>query len=593
MFTGAITGVTNGDNITASYSCSATANSPVGTYPIVPGLVDPDDRQTNYTVTLVNGTLTITGTPVLAWTNPAPITYGAPLTSNQLNATTSVPGSFAYNPTNGTVLNAGTNTLSVIFTPADTVDYSSVTDSVSLVVSPAPLTVTASNVSQPYGHFDPVFTGTITGVTNGDNITASYSCIATANSPVGTYPIVAGLVDPDDRQTNYTVTLVNGTLTITGTPILTWTPVPIPYGAALGSNQLNATTSVPGSFAYSPTNGTVLNAGTNTLSVIFTPADTVDYGSVSDSVSLVVSPAPLTVTACRCHAVCRPDQSGAHGPHHWRDERGQHHGQLQLQRDNQQPAGNLCHRAGLGGPGRPPDQLHGHTDQRHVDHRHGRPGPGLDESDLHHLWSLSDFQPVERDDKCARQLRLRPDERHCLGRGDQRAVASSSRPADAVDYSSVTDSVSLVVSPAPLTVTASNASQPYGQSDPEFTGAISGVTNGDNITALYSCGAAASSPVGTYPIVPALVDPDNRQTNYAVTLVNGTLTITMSVPVLAWTNPAPITYGAASDFQPVERHGQRARQLRLQSDQWHSLGCGHQRAFASSSRRPTRLITAA
>ena len=51
-----------------------------------------------------------------------------------MNATANVPGSFAYNPTNGTVLNAGTNTLSVIFTPTDTVDYSSVTDSVSLVV---------------------------------------------------------------------------------------------------------------------------------------------------------------------------------------------------------------------------------------------------------------------------------------------------------------------------------------------------------------------------------------------------------------------------------------------------------------------------
>ena len=115
MFTGAITGVTNGDNITASYSCSATAGSPVGTYPIVAGLVDPDGRQTNYTVSLINGTLTITmAVPVLAWTNPAPVTYGAPLTTNQLKATTSVPGSFAYSPTDGSVLNTGTNTLSVI-----------------------------------------------------------------------------------------------------------------------------------------------------------------------------------------------------------------------------------------------------------------------------------------------------------------------------------------------------------------------------------------------------------------------------------------------------------------------------------------------
>ena len=43
------------------------------------------------------------------------------------------------------MLNASTNTLSVIFTPADTLDYSSVTDSVTLVVAPAPLTVAAAN----------------------------------------------------------------------------------------------------------------------------------------------------------------------------------------------------------------------------------------------------------------------------------------------------------------------------------------------------------------------------------------------------------------------------------------------------------------
>ena len=111
-----------------------------------------------------------------------------------------MPGSFAYNPTNGAVLNTGTNTLSVIFTPTDTVDYSSVTDSVSLVVSPAPLTVTAANASRAYGQANPVFTGTITGLTNGDNITATYSCSATTNSPVGTYPIVPSLVDPDNRR---------------------------------------------------------------------------------------------------------------------------------------------------------------------------------------------------------------------------------------------------------------------------------------------------------------------------------------------------------------------------------------------------------
>ena len=95
------------------------------------------NRQTNYAVSLVNGVL-IVGTPAetITWTNPAPIVYGTALSGVQLNAATSVPGSFAYTPTNGAVLHPGTNTLSAIFTPSDTTDYTNVPASVTLVVCP-------------------------------------------------------------------------------------------------------------------------------------------------------------------------------------------------------------------------------------------------------------------------------------------------------------------------------------------------------------------------------------------------------------------------------------------------------------------------
>jgi len=152
--------------------------------------VDAGQRQTNYSVSLVNGTLTVTQSgAVVTWTNPAPAIYGAALSVSQLNAAASVPGSFAYSPLAGTVLNAGTNLLSVIFTPTDTVDYSSVTDTVSWVVGRAPLSATANNAVRAYGAGNPVFTGTVLGLVNGDNITGAYSCSAGAGSPVGTYAI--------------------------------------------------------------------------------------------------------------------------------------------------------------------------------------------------------------------------------------------------------------------------------------------------------------------------------------------------------------------------------------------------------------------
>jgi hypothetical protein len=79
---------------------------------------------------------------------------------------------------------------------------------------------------------------------------------------------------------NYTITYNTAPFTITkATPVVTWNPGAVVYGAPLGSAQLNATTTIPGSWAYTPGSGTVLSAGNHTLSVNFTPTDSSDYTS--------------------------------------------------------------------------------------------------------------------------------------------------------------------------------------------------------------------------------------------------------------------------------------------------------------------------
>jgi hypothetical protein len=77
------------------------------------------------------------------------------------------------------------------------------------------------------------------------------------------------------------------------TPTITWaTPASVPAGTALSATQLDATASVPGTFVYTPAAGTVLTTvGSNTLSVAFTPTDTTDYNSASDSVTITVTAA--------------------------------------------------------------------------------------------------------------------------------------------------------------------------------------------------------------------------------------------------------------------------------------------------------------
>src|SRR5205823_3390926 len=75
----------------------------------------------NYSTVTKTVSLTVSqAAPVITWAAPAGITYGTALSNTQLNATASVAGTFAYTPALGNVPTAGTNTLSVTFTPTDT-----------------------------------------------------------------------------------------------------------------------------------------------------------------------------------------------------------------------------------------------------------------------------------------------------------------------------------------------------------------------------------------------------------------------------------------------------------------------------------------
>ena len=72
---------------------------------------------------------------VLSWANPAPVNLGTPLSSTQLNATASVPGTFIYTPPAGAVLPAGNQVLSVAFMPTDVLDYMPASKQVPLLVT--------------------------------------------------------------------------------------------------------------------------------------------------------------------------------------------------------------------------------------------------------------------------------------------------------------------------------------------------------------------------------------------------------------------------------------------------------------------------
>jgi hypothetical protein len=85
----------------------------------------------------------------------------------------------------------------------------------------------------------------------------------------------------------------------------------------------------------------------------------------------------------------------------------------------------------------------------------------------------------------------------------------------------------LTVTPRTLTVTPANKTKVYGDTFTAFTGAVVGLQSGDNITVTYnSTGAPAVAAIGIHPLTVTLNDPNNRLSNYTVTLNTGTLTVT-------------------------------------------------------------------
>jgi len=106
----------------------------------------------------------------------------------------------------------------------------------------------------------------IAGSTDGTGTAASF------DSPAGVAVDTTGNVYVAD-EVNCEIRKI--ALPLQSTPLITWpAPPAINYGTALSSVQLDATANVPGTFAYSPSAGTVLDVGSQTLSVTFTPTDT-------------------------------------------------------------------------------------------------------------------------------------------------------------------------------------------------------------------------------------------------------------------------------------------------------------------------------
>ncbi len=165
-------------------------------------------------------------------------------------------------------LPAGTDSITAKYTPPSG-SSSSIAGSTSattpVTVNKATLTVTTNSQAIDFNDPLPTLTGSISGLVNNDNITATYSTTVTSAPPsnVGPYPITFTLVDPGNKLGNYSVITNDGTLTIGAAPTQTTLSATNPTQATYG-NTLSVV-------------ATVQDTDTHEQSPFVTPGGTVTF----------------------------------------------------------------------------------------------------------------------------------------------------------------------------------------------------------------------------------------------------------------------------------------------------------------------------
>ncbi|WP_165226789.1 Ig-like domain repeat protein [Aquisphaera insulae] len=163
--------------------------------------------------------------PSVAWTTPADITAGTALGAAQLDATASfngspIAGTWAYTPAAGTVLAAGDGqVLTARFVPDDTVDFASVTTTVSINVLPRSIPLTTAITAELPVYHRKVKNGKPVGraVLAGFSLTFDEPLIASAATNLGNFELDAVATVTVKRKATHVLRKVTG-LTVSYSP---------------------------------------------------------------------------------------------------------------------------------------------------------------------------------------------------------------------------------------------------------------------------------------------------------------------------------------------------------------------------------------
>jgi hypothetical protein len=201
---------------------------PAGTN-VLTAAFTPTDSLDYITVEVTNTLVIEQQTPVITWNPLQNLTYPASLGSTQLSATANVTGGFNYQPANGSILPAGTNVLTGTFVPADLIDYTSITASNSLVVTPG-TPIIGWPPLEPLSYGAELGTNQLSATAN---VPGEFTYLPALGAilPVGTNLLVATFVPADTNDyilasaTNSLLVVFSPTLSITdsdGELVIAW-----------------------------------------------------------------------------------------------------------------------------------------------------------------------------------------------------------------------------------------------------------------------------------------------------------------------------------------------------------------------------------
>ncbi len=237
-------------------------------------------------------------------------TYGVGPIALHATASSGLPVSFAVTSGPGTISGSnlivnGAGTIEVTATQAGNIAYAAAAPITQpLLINPAGLTVTANNASKTYGAVNPVLTASYSGFVNGDDAakaltgTPNLTTTATTTSNVGSYPITITKGTLAAKNSEYTFTFVNGTLTVTGTiaQSITFPPLAgVVYGEA-ATVPLLATASSGLPVQYIITAGTAATVVGSTLKVLGAGTVVVTANQLGDNTYLAATPVSQTLT---------------------------------------------------------------------------------------------------------------------------------------------------------------------------------------------------------------------------------------------------------------------------------------------------------